>query len=335
MNKKVFAVLLSVLLALALFASCGKQETARVGGGIDDGVLKIVCTTFPQYDWVRQILGDEAANAEVTYLQDSGADLHSYQATAEDFVKIQEADLFIYVGGTSDDWVPKALRDAPYAETVNLIEALGANAKIEEAVEGAMEEEEEEEEYDEHVWLSLKNAQLLVGAITDKLKALDPDHADTYVANAKAYSMELSQLDSEYAALVAKAKVKTLLFADRFPFRYLCDDYGLKAYAAFSGCSAETEVSTETIAALVKALDDNKLPAVVMTEASDGKIARTLFENSTVKPTDTVVIMNSLQSVTGERAAAGETYLGVMRQNLTALQTALGMGEKGNGTVDM
>lgn len=334
MKKKILALSLALVLIAALFTACsGPKE--HIGGGIDDGVLRIVCTTFPQYDWVRNILGEKLADAEVTYLQDSGADLHSYQATAEDFVRIQEADLFIYVGGVSDDWVEKALADAPYAETVNLITALGDAAKIEEEVEGAQEEEEEEEEYDEHVWLSLKNAKILVKAIQEKLSELEPANADVYLKNAKVYGEALNELDKEYAAAVNKAPVKELLFADRFPFRYLCDDYSIRAYAAFSGCSAETEVSTETIATLVKILDDRKLPVVVVTEASDGKIARTLFENSTLHLTDTVVVMDSLQSVTGDKVAAGTTYLGLMRENLEALKTALETGENNNGTVDM
>ena len=335
MKQKILALTLTLVLIAALFTACsGTKE--HVGGGIDDGVLRIVCTTFPQYDWVRSILGDKLADAEVTYLQDSGADLHSYQATAEDFVRIQEADLFIYVGGASDDWVEKALADAPYAETLNLIAALGDAAKIEEAVEGAeAEEEEEEEEYDEHVWLSLKNAKILVKATEEKIAQLDPANADVYLKNAKAYSEELNALDKEYAAAVNKAPIKELLFADRFPFRYLCDDYSIRAYAAFSGCSAETEVSTETIATLVRILDDRRLPVVVVTEASDGRIARTLFENSQVKSADSTVVMNSLQSVTGDKVAAGTTYLGLMRENLEALKTALGTGENNNGTVDM
>ncbi|MBR5409406.1 MAG: zinc ABC transporter substrate-binding protein [Clostridia bacterium] len=336
MTKKITALALVLLLAAALFAGCGGGEAEHIGGGVDDGVLKIVCTTFPQYDWTRQILGDKLADAEVTYLQDSGADLHSYQATASDFVKIQEADLFVYVGGESDDWVPKALRDAPYAETLDLLTALGENAKLEEAVEGAEEEEEEEEEaYDEHVWLSLKNAVILVNALAEKIAALDPENAEAYKANAAAYVKELEALDAEYAAATSKAKIHTLLFADRFPFRYLCDDYKIKAFAAFNGCSAETEVSTETIATLVKALDDNNLPAVAVTESSDMKIAKTLFENATVNKTQTIVVMNSLQSVTGDKAEKGVTYLGVMRENLTSLKAALGMGTNENGTVDM
>ena len=328
--KRLIAVFLCVCALLTVFAGCGAKKRGDK--------LQIIVTVFPAYDWVKNVVGG-SDKVDVTLLNDKGVDMHSFQPTMKDITDISSCDVFVYVGGESDKWVEDVLKDRKNKDMlcINLMEALGDKAKQEEAVEGmqAEEEGEDELEYDEHIWLSLKNAAVLTDAIAEKLGEKDGDRKDDYMKNAAAYREKLEALDGEYASAVANARYKTLIFADRFPFRYLMDDYGLEYYAAFSGCSAETEVSTETIAALVKALDDNKLPAVVMTEASDGKIARTLFENSTVKPTDTVVIMNSLQSVTGERAAAGETYLGVMRQNLTALQTALGMGEKGNGTVDM
>ena len=154
--------------------------------------LKIVTTIFPEYDWVKSILGDQTENVELTMLLDNGVDLHSYQPTADDIAKISDCDLFIYVGGESDGWVDDALKNASNKnmKVVNLLNVLGDNIKEEEVVEGMETEAEEEEadgeeapEYDEHVWLSLKNTKTLCSAIASNLEAIDPDHADIYKTN--------------------------------------------------------------------------------------------------------------------------------------------------------
>ena len=200
-------------------------------------------TIFPEYDWVRQIAGEEADQMDITMLLDNGVDLHSYQPTAEDIMKVSDCDLFVYVGGESDAWVDDALKQAKNKDmqVVNLLDVLGNSAKEEEVIEG-MEPEEEEEggeeeepEYDEHVWLSVKNAEVLSKAIADALKKADPDHKDIYQENASAYSEKLKDLDAKYQEVVDGASQKTLLFGDRFPFRYLVDDYGLSYYAALVG----------------------------------------------------------------------------------------------------
>ena len=331
--KKITALLALLMLGGAL-AGCEKQNDTN-----KTDKLSIVTTIFPEYDWVREILGDKADNAEVTMLLDNGVDLHSYQPTADDIVKISDCDLFLYVGGESDGWVDDALKNATNKnmKVINLLDVLGDSVKTEEVVEGMQETEhdhdhdhskevstfEDEEEKDEHVWLSLKNAEVLVNAISKSLQELDPDNKDTYAANAAAYIEKLSALDGEYQAAVDAATYKTVVFGDRFPFRYLVDDYGLRYYAAFVGCSAETEASFETVSFLAKKVDELKLPCVLTIEGAQHKIAETIVQN-TAEKNQKVLTMDSLQSTSSKDVANGTTYLSVMEKNLSVLKEALG-----------
>ena len=511
--KKITALLLALLMLVGVLAGCGKQNDTN-----KTDKLSIVTTIFPEYDWVREILGDKADNAEVTMLLDNGVDLHSYQPTADDIVKISNCDLFIYVGGESDGWVDNALKNATNKnmKVINLLDVLGDSVKTEEVVEGMQETEhdhdhdhskevstfeddevqdrslsdwagdwqstypfvldgtlddafaamaekgemtteeyktyyqngyktditnidiegdhieftyddgkkvgsnykyvgyyiqnwstgtkaamyrfeaedkdsgapvyiefndhmiepaaaehfhirmsnesfdaivdpenswptffpadmtgeeicehmkghdhdededhEHEEEKDEHVWLSLKNAEVLVNAISKSLQELDPDNKDTYATNAAAYIEKLSALDGEYQAVVDAATYKTVLFGDRFPFRYLVDDYGLSYYAAFVGCSAETEASFETVSFLAKKVDESKLPCVLTIEGAQHKISETIVQN-TAEKNQKVLTMDSMQSTTSKDVANGTTYLSVMEKNLSVLKEALG-----------
>lgn len=332
--KKITALLLALFVLVGALAGCGKQNDTN-----KTDKLSIVTTIFPEYDWVREILGDKADNAEITMLLDNGVDLHSYQPTADDIVKISDCDLFIYVGGESDGWVEDALRNAANRnmKVINLLEILGDSVKTEEIVEGMQEEHEHEdahahddaeeheheEEADEHVWLSLKNAKMLVRVISKALQELDPDNKDIYAANADAYVKKLSALDAEYQAAVDAASNKTILFGDRFPFRYLVDDYGLRYYAAFAGCSAETEAGFETISFLAKRVDEWKLPCVLTIEGAQHKIAETIVRNTTTK-NQKVLTMDSMQSTTTQDVKNGTTYLSVMEKNLSVLKEALG-----------
>ncbi len=297
-----------------------------------------------------------ADNIDLTMLLDNGVDLHSFQPTAADIARISTCDIFIYVGGESDAWVDDALKEVKNKDmkVINLLESLGDSIKEEEVVEGMEEEDEEHEdeasdedadhdevateedadheghhheegeiEYDEHVWLSLKNTQVLTKVIADALMEKDANHADAYRKNLEAYDQKLTELDKEYAKAVEEAKVDTILFGDRFPFRYLTDDYGLNYYAAFVGCSAETEASFETIIFLSGKVDELKLPAICVIENSDGKIAETVKENTKTGDQE-IVTLNSLQATTSKDVEEGATYYSIMKENLDSLKKALG-----------
>ena len=292
--------------------------------GAEDGKLHVVCTIFPQYDWVR-VLTRGVEDVEIELLEDSGADLHNFQPSASDKVAILGSDLFIYTDGESDEWARTLLANAEEdVRSLDLIEALGDRALTEE--EGIEESEGHDhahgEEIDEHIWLSLRNAKVLVSAIAEELCAADGEHAGLYRANCERYLQELSALDEEYGNMVSSAKLSVLVFADRYPFRYLAHDYGLTCYAAFSGCSAETEASFATVLALVKAVDENELPYVMVLENGSHGIAEQIIAN-TASRSQGILALNSLQSVDAQAVEAGAQYLAIMRDNLAVLQTAL------------
>lgn len=329
MKQFIFTLLTPVLLLGALSA-CGTSAGAPAAETQEEAPLKIVATIFPEYDWVRQLLGDQADRAELTLLLDSGVDLHSYQPTAQDLLTISNCDLFLYVGGESDGWVEEALQAAPNPnrKVIALLPLLGDGAKTEETVEG-MEAEAHDHEgeegpaYDEHVWLSLRNAQVFCQAIADALGQLDPENQALYAGNGAAYLEELKALDQDYQAAVSAARQNTLLFGDRFPFRYLTEDYGLTYYAAFSGCSAETEASFETIAFLAGKVDQLGLNSILTLEAPAHTIAETIRQNTRTKDQQ-ILALDSMQSTTAQEASAGATYLSIMEDNLAVLREALG-----------
>jgi len=320
--KKLLAIIICVLIAATALAGC---DTADVFGS--DGI-KVVTTIFPLYDWTREV--SEGADIDLTVLLDNGVDLHSYQPTAKDIMQISECDLFIYVGGESDAWVEDVLEQAGNKKMVvlDLMDILGSSAMEEKTVEGMQEEDEEvpddeeEIEYDEHVWLSLKNAELFTQEICSALSSVDHPNAKLYESNAKSYIDDLKVLDGKYQSAVDNGKVKTLLFGDRFPFAYLTKDYDLTYYAAFTGCSAETEASFETITFLAEKVDELNLHAIMQIETSDGSIAETVKQNTKTKDQE-ILTLNSIQSVTAPDIEAGETYIGIMEDNLVVLAKAL------------
>ena len=330
MKKSLPILLASFLMGVGLSA-CSATS-------LNNDKLEIVTTIFPEYDWTREILGKNPANAEVTMLLDNGIDLHSYQPTAQDLIKISDCDLFIYVGGESDEWVERALEQSTNKDMVviNLLESLGDKVKEEEVKEGMQgeeehdhdhedhghEEEEEEVEYDEHVWLSLKNASAICETIEKGIEKIDPANASTYKENLASYKAKLNSLDADYKAAVDASAIKTLVFGDRFPFRYMVDDYGLDYYAAFVGCSAETEASFETIVFLAGKVDELGLHSVLTIEGNDHRIAETVIANTTAK-NQKILTMNSLQSTTSRDVTNGTSYLTVMTENLNILKEAL------------
>ena len=351
--KKVISIFLSVILMVGSLAGCGAAPSEVPGSGTQSARteeasahLRIVTTIFPAYDWVKTILGDRAGQAEVTMLLDNGVDPHSFQPGADDILKLSTCDLFIYVGGESDAWVKDALAGAVNKNmtAISLLEVLGDRVKTEETVEGMeaehahddthedahddahahadSEDGADEAEADEHVWLSLRNAAILCGAVADALKQLDSAGAETYQANADAYREQLAALDTAYQETADQASLRTLLFGDRFPFRYLTDDYGLDYYAAFAGCSAETEASFETIVFLADKTDALGLPVILTIEGRDHRIAETIRDNTKTKDQQ-ILTLDSMQSVTSQEAAGGASYLSIMKSNLEVLKKAL------------
>ena len=299
--------------------------------GSDSQKLQIVATIFPEYDWTRAVLGEREADVELTMLLDNGTDLHSFQPAVKDIMKVSSCDLLIYVGGESDQWIEDALESAQNKDmkTINLMEVLGDSIKEEETVEGMQEsehdhdhEDEEEKEYDEHVWTSMRNAEVICDAIAETLEEMDPENKEIYQSNAETYKEKLSVLDEEYQETVNNANQKTLVFADRFPFRYLVDDYDLSYYAAFSGCSAESEASFKTVTFLAGKVDELGVQSVLTMEKSDDRIAQTVIENTKAKD-QKILQLNSMQSITSEEIADGATYLSVMEDNLGVLKEAL------------
>jgi len=372
--------------------------------------LSIVTTIFPQYDWVRQILGDNAENMDITFVINSMIDLHSFNPSVSDIVTISTSDLFIYVGGESDDWIEDALRNAdnPNMRVINLMDVLGDSllefdhddcddddcddhsddcddhsddcidddcdahsddcADDDCATHGEECEDEDcydhpnvcadEEDcaahsddcedddcedhsddcddddcddhshdhhhgdYDEHVWLSLRNAIVLSTAIADVIIELDPANAEMYTENLNAFVRDLRDLDEEFTTMVNEAYLDTVVFGDRFPFRYLMEDYGINYYAAFPGCHAEAEASFSTIIYLVEKVDENELHTILVTESADESIANTI-RSHTSSGDQQILAVDSLQSVTTADAASGVTFLSIMRSNLEVLREAL------------
>lgn len=335
--KRLIAIILIIIMASFGLFACGSNSGSPSGDGSKEPSgsatsensegIKIVATIFPEYDWVKNILGDNPANADVSILLDSGVDLHSFQPTAGNILEISTCDLFVYVGGESDEWVEDVIKEAANENliAINLIETLGDKAMEEEMKEGMEAEDHhdhEEVEYDEHVWLSLRNAEILSGVIKDALAEIDSDNAALYEENYNNYVAELRALDAKYQEAVDHAASKTLIFGDRFPFLYLVKDYGLDYFAAFQGCSAETEASFETITFLANKTKELNIPHIITIEGSDKKLAETIIQNSGTENRD-ILVMDSMQSATSKDWEEGTTYIALMEKNLESLKEAL------------
>lgn len=308
------------------FTSCQKKSSSEQASSA--GKITVLATIFPAYDWARN-LATGSDSVYVDMLLKDGVDMHSFQPSASDIVKISTADIFIYVGGESDAWVETALKNARNDKmiVINLMDKLKGFVKQEEIVEGMQHDEhdhdehghdanEEEIENDEHVWLSLNNAIAASNEIARALMEKDESNSSIYMANLVYYVDKLSALKQEYAD---KFGGKTILVCDRFPFLYLTDEFGIKYYAAFNGCSAESEASFDTIAFLSVKLRDLTSPSVFVTESSDKKIARTVISNAGAKDCK-IIQLDSMQSTTFKQAQNGASYLDIMRANLEALK---------------
>lgn len=317
--KKTIALIFTLIFILLSMSSCA--DTIE-----KSDEPSIVCTTFPQYDFVKNIIGSDEG---ITLLLDNGADLHSYEPTAQDIIKIGNADLFIYGGGTSDKWVEGALKSAnnPNLKTVAIMDLV--NALKEEYVAGMQQENHGHEHHsahngnhdkeDEHIWLSLKNAAKITQALCEFICEIDPQGSASYRANARNYISRLNELDGEYSAVIEASERKVLLFADRFPFRYLTDDYGLTYYAAFAGCSSESEATFETMAFLIEKTKELKLPTVLIIDDSDGSLAKTVCDATGAE----IASLDSCQSVSSVDISNGANYIDIMKKNLEVIEEAL------------
>ncbi len=310
--KKTVSVLLAAVFAVLTLCACGKTVDEKSG-------LNIVCTSFPQYDYIKNIIGSDKG---LTLLLDDGGDLHSYEPTAQDIITISNADLFVYVGGTSDKWVESTLKAAANQEIKAIALMDYVETYAEEYVAGMEHKHTDTDEHgtlDEHIWLSLRNAAKITQALCEIICDIDTENAPIYKANAEKYIAELNALDAEYTATVKSAKRDTLIFADRFPFRYLVEDYGLTYYAAFAGCSSESEASFQTMAFIIDKTKELELPVVLIIDGSDGSIAKSVCEATGAKS----AMLDSCQSVSAQDIQNGTSYINIMKSNLNVLREAL------------
>ena len=345
--KKVLSAVSMLLLYIGILSGCADHTVM----GTDDNRLHIVCTTFPQYDWMAELIRGNEAQFSLTLLMDQGGDLHNFQPSALDIARVSACDLFVYVGGESDVWVDDALKEAvnPDLRVMNMMEAIQGRLVEEEHVEGIdsvwhgkgtdglhgteeLEEEglrfnahemhDHEQEYDEHVWLSLRNAEQIVEGLAAQLMAMDSENAQLYQRNCERYTAALRALDIQFEQAVRDGNRDTLLFADRFPFRYFVEDYGLNYYAAFNGCSAETEAGFGTVAFLTDKMEELELDFVIVLDGSDDRLAQVVIEN-TQAGNQQICVLNSLQSVSRREIEAGFRYLNAMEENLKVLRMLL------------
>ena len=322
-------LLFFIMTAGLLLTGCSavRQEAGPAPDGGER--VRVAATIFPPCDFVRQIGGEYV---DVVQLLKHGMEPHSYEPSPADIIRIMDSDLFLYAGGESDVWVEEILEGSDRAPvSCSLLDWV--DPLEEETAEGRQVKEHhhehaegetdgvhlEETEYDEHVWTSPVNAQLLVEQIRDVLISLDPGREEIYEKNAAAYLEELRALDEDYRQMTENAKRKTLVFGDRFPFLYLVRTYGLEYYAAFPGCSGESEPSAATIAFLTDQVEEEGIPVVFQLELSNGRVADAIAEAAGAE----TEILHSCHTLTVSEAERGETYLSLMRRNLEALRHAL------------
>jgi zinc transport system substrate-binding protein len=311
--KQILAAVIAVFL-MALFPAC---EGKKAGAKNQDGI-SVVAAIFPPYDFVRAIAGDKV---NLTMLLSPGAESHSFEPAPQDIITIQNSDVFIYAGGESDAWVDRILESVDTSKK-KIIRMMDAVDVVEEEIVEGMEEEEEEEEgvaYDEHVWTSPKNAIRIVRSIADVLCELDGADAALFRRNADAYIKSLDELDREFQAVVDGAKRKTIVFGDRFPFRYFVDAYGLTYFAAFPGCSTETEPSAATVAFLINKIKAEKIPVVFHIELSSGKMPDTIAAETGAKK----LLFHACHNISKKDFDAGLTFLEIQRANVPRLREAL------------
>ncbi len=312
--KKLYCLLTAILCVFMLVCCTG--NTAE-----DSGKIKVIAVNFPAYDFARAVCSDKA---DVRMLLKPGAESHSYEPSAKDVIAIQSCDLFIYTGGESDEWIETILegcdKDVCCIRMIECVEAV--EEEIVEGMDAAEESEsgEDEVEYDEHVWTSPVNAAKITDAVRNALCSLDADNSELYNSNADGYIAKLNALDADFRALFESRAEKTLIFGDRFPMRYFTEEYGLEYYAAFPGCSSESEPSAATVAFLIDRAKELRVKNIFYIELSNHVIADTIAEAAGCG----IMQLNTCHNLTPEQFESGETYITLMRGNLEALKSSLG-----------
>ena len=337
-SKKIFGLILA---GAVLITGCTAKTEKKDKGDNTKGKLKIVTTIFPEYDITRAIAKDKV---DLELMIKPGVDVHSFTPTPQDIKTVQNSDIFVYGGTEHDKWVENLTKsiDMKNKKVVKLVD--GIQQLEEESVDGMKHEHHhhdkkedqhnhdhkhekedehnhkgEEKELDPHYWTSPKNAIQMVKTITNALVEKDPGNAEFYKENAKNYIKQLEDVDKELHDVVDKAKIKKVVIADRFPFRYLFKDLGLEYRALFSGCSVESTASAGQIKKMVDYVKENKIPVVYHIEMGKGELAETVAKNSGAK----VKLLHSIHTVTKEDFDKGITYIDLMKQNVEALKEGL------------
>ncbi len=300
---KILSLLLCAVLLVG-FAACGNE-----GGKEDNGKISIVCTLFPQYDFVRELVGDKA---EVTLLLTPGTDSHSYDPSPVDMVKINECDMFIYTGDTMEAWAANIVSSLDESVTVLSL------TEHDESVESA---DGHDHSADPHIWTSPVNAMDIVREICENLCEIDPANAEYYKTNEESYLKSLELLDTEIRATVASAQYKKIVMCDRFAMLYFCEEYGLEYIAALDACTSNTEPSPAVIVEITKAVEENNIPAVFCAELSNRKVAEAVAQQTGAG----VLELHSCHNLSADDFSAGETYLSLMKKNAENLRVALGV----------
>ena len=312
--KKTILILITLAVFLLGAGGCKKNKEAVIRSA--DGKLNVTATNFPPFDFVRRIAGDKVI---INLLLPPGAESHSFEPSPKDIITVQNSGVFIYTGGESDSWVDRILETLDTSKMIIVKMMDAVDAVEEEIVEGMENDDEEETTYDEHVWTSVQNAILIVKAINTALCKADPGNADFYRKNTADYIEKLAQLDAAFKTAVTGAKRKTIIFADRFPFRYFADAYGLKYFAAFPGCSTETEPSAATVAFLIDKVRLEKIPVVFHIELSNERMANTICGETGAKK----LLFHACHNISKKDFDAGLGYLDLMRVNVENLKEAL------------
>ena len=323
-RKRLVLIICALAVGICAFAAgCSKGSSDNSGAAGDESgkKLKIVATLFPQYDFARQIAGD---NAEISILLPPGSEIHNYEPSAKDMIAIRNCDIFLYIGGENEQWAEKLINsnDTENVTAVKLIDYVPTLSEDEDEHDHDHDhdhEHEHEHETDEHIWTSPKNAQLMLSAVYNAICKVDPSDKQTYTKNKDAYAKQLSDLDNAYRSAVDNAKNKTIVLADKFPFRYIAHEYGLEFSAAFAACSDESEPGVSTMIKLTKTIKENNIPAVYYLEFSSTKIADTLCDETGA----TKLMLHSCHNVSKQDIENNVSYVDLMKQNLENLKLTL------------